>query len=518
MAVNINNLIAAINPDLFCSEEKKSEVKKLAKEGKYLEAAEKAELKEIEFINFIDIGSKNAASLGGIKAPVERHQLVYDSFGESLEPIYFWMLDKMNELYRKVDKLVDNFTASPGSNQFGEMGMRLTKMQEEASKLMGSANTVIKSILNIIYDLKEFQMRLAVYDELHSEEKSKKEAALLSLKQVWMDTVDLKRGNSSIKALALSQQGGFVTLIDAFMAVEDEKLMYQGKEIDLNERIKRLLKQRILEFFLWLKESEKELRKRFEIEKTYLKSQVNAVKIYSRWLKPYLRAAKGLEQNMAPNAALINTFSTALFEITLLGDAGAYKIDDDVTRGDLPKVFKEIAKSKKTKKFHPVIVLEFYFRSAPERISQGYGFRGRAEATFTSYALSEEELAILKKELDKDDINDAMRMIEGATTESLEQLQLDIDSFLGPEKKEAQSASAEDTNPFSALLSMFKSEKKPELEAEKKEKEKKISLRDDNYEEKIIRSQALIEARRLCYRVYDLYKKTHRMPSLRGYA
>lgn len=509
MAVNIHNLIAAINPDLFCDSEVRDEVKKIVKEEGYLTAAEKAKIKESEYIDFIDIQYKNAASASGLNVPIERHTLIYDSFSEGLEPIYFWILDKLNDDYKKVDKIVDNFISSVGSAHFSEFGIKLTKMQEEAMKMMGSANTVIKSILNIIYDLKEFKMRLAIYEKLRSENKGEKEAAKLSLKQVWMDTVDIKRGQSSIKALALTQQGGFVTLIDAFMAVENEDLEYQGSEVDLNERVKRLLKQRIVEYYIWVKESERELRKRYEIEKIYLKSQVNSVKLYTRWIKPYLKAAKQLEQNARPTAALVSAFNTALFEITLLGET-YYKPEDDISKGDLPKMFKNIT----ARKYSPIIIVEITFRSAPERNQQGgYGFRGKTEITFTSYALNEDELKILRKQLEEDDLNDAMNLIEGATTESLEQLKLDIDEFLDEkinEKKKKESSF--DENPFSALFSFFKDKKEDEKEG------KENKLNEDSYAEKIIRSQAIIEARKRCYKVYDGYKKAHKMPSLPGYS
>ena len=71
----------------------------------------------------------------------------------------------------------------------------------------------LRSVLNIIYDLKEFRIRLSHYDDLKTE---KKEAAILALKQIWMDKVDIQKGNSSIKAMALGQ-AGFQTLIDAFL-------------------------------------------------------------------------------------------------------------------------------------------------------------------------------------------------------------------------------------------------------------------------------------------------------------
>src|SRR3989344_5618286 len=254
MAVNIHNLIASINPGVFCEpfieEEGKrvdlrEKVKKLVKEKGYLAAAEVAKPKESSAMDFDErIPYISPFKLAGIKNPIEKHYLSYDSSGQNLEPVYFWILDNLYQEYRdmkKVDKLIDNFVSSPGSGHFSEMG------------------------------LKEFKIRLDLYEELKSSKSEEKNSAMLSLKQIWMDTVDAKRGNTSIKALTLGGQSYFVTLIDAFMASDSLKVV---DKLDLNDRVKRLLQQRVGEFLKWVEESEKELRKRYEIERTYLKSQV----------------------------------------------------------------------------------------------------------------------------------------------------------------------------------------------------------------------------------------------------
>ena len=105
-----------------------------------------------------------------------------------------------------------------------------------------------------------------------------------------MDKVDLQRGQGSINAMS-SGNLQFVTLRDAFLSAKSPE---DVDKIDLNERVKRILKPRVQEFFEWKKRSEQELRKRFEIEKTYLKSQVAALKLQSKWAKPYLKAAEKL--------------------------------------------------------------------------------------------------------------------------------------------------------------------------------------------------------------------------------
>lgn len=541
MAVDPKKLIAAISPDTYCSKKARGEVKgiiqesikevkskiaQMKEEGRaiveddyqtdaYLKAAEKAQLAESDFMDFDEV-IKTPFELKGLKNPIEQHIVSYDTSSQAIEQVYFWIHDYIQnnkQDYGDVIKLVDNFISAPGSAHFSEMGGRATKMQEEGMKILGVANQLIKAILQIIYDLKEFKMRLMVYDEYNDKTNaSRSESARLSLKQIWLDQVDIKRGNSSIKALAISGANApnFVMLIDAFMKVNSLK---EIDEIDLNERVKRLLYQRFGDFERWIKESDRELRKRYEIEKIYLKSQVNNVKLYSKWAKPYLRAAAQLEQRASETSSLVSAFSTTLFELTLLG-FGDYAPEKDIAKGDLPKVFK----GKNKRGYAPVILVELKFRSIPERFQQqgGYGFRGKADIVFTSFSLNKEERQMLKDQLEWDDFKDVYRLIAGSTEESLGQMQSDINELLGESatsEKKKEPSSSEDTNPFAALFSGFSELFSRKSEVKKEGKEKKLSIEPDSDIEKIMRSQSGIEARIRCKKFYDSFKKSNNSPT-----
>jgi len=517
MAIDPTKLIAAINPDVYCRKDKQKEVKEIARQAilkkendAYLKAAEVAELAESEFLDLNEV-IKTPFKLVGLKNPIEQHSATYDTSSQALEQVYYWLHDYLQntkEDYGRVEKIVDNFLSAPGSAHFSEMGVRATKMQEEGMKILGVANQLIKSILNIIYDLKEFKLRIEIYDDYQNEkDKNKQESAYLSLKQIWLDQVDIKRGNSSIKAMAISGANApnFVMLIDAFMVA---KSLEEIKKMDLNERVKRLLEQRFSEFQRWLELSGKELRKRYEIEKIYLKSQLNTVKLYSRWAKPYLRAVAQLEQRATATSSLVSAFSTSLFELTLLG-IGEYDPIKDYKKEDLPKVF--VGKNKR--EYAPVVLVELKFRSIPERFQQGgYGFRGKADIKFTSFALNKEERRILKEQLDWDDFKDVYSLISGATEESLEQMQTDIDEILGEDKTKKEITEPEETNPFAALFSILTDLFKTKASEEKKE-EKKLEIAKDTEIEKVMRSQAGLEARRRCRKFYDAFKKINNSPA-----
>ncbi len=436
------------------------------------------------------------------------HTIAYDSTSETLEPIYFFILDLMNDLNLAPEKLIDSFVSTPGSGHFAELGQRATIMQQQGAKILGDVNTVLRSVLNIIYDLKEFKIRLQNYDDLKSD---KKEAALLALKQIWMDKVDVLKGNSSIKAMALGQMG-FQTLIDAFLAAKNEE---DVNKLDLNERVKRILLPRIQEFNIWVKQSGTELKKRYEIERTYLRSQVNSLKLYSRWAKPYLRAAQQLEmRESGRNPALVKTFNTILLELTLLGKT---KIDpkSSAVEGKLPAEFtKESFLKTLKRKYHACILVDFTFRGIPRKIIQQphYVFGGRAEVTFRAYALNDDEIKKIDKELEKSDIGDVLRLIEGSTTESLEQLQDDINFFL--EEKTQEEKSKDESNPFLALIGYYDKKEKPKEKKEGKKTDEDKPIKRDNFiESEHLRPLAADTATETIFTLFDVYKKAHDMAS-----
>lgn len=429
-------------------------------------------------------------------------KLVYDSTSETLEPLYFWILDKMTEQVGKPDKLVDNFVSSPGSGHFSELMGKATKMQEEAMKIMQTTGILIKSMIQIIYDLKDFKIRLSQYDSALSKDPLEKEAALLALKQIWMDNVDIKRGAGSINALTTGQLN-FVTLRDSFMAANS---LEDVKKLDLNDRVKRILEPRLLEFFKWRELSERELRKRYEIEKTYLRNQLNSLKLYTRWAKPYLKAANELEQKSSREPGLVKAFNTIVFELTLFS-AGKMDSFNLAANKRIPEAFKDI---KFKRKYYQCVLVDFYFRGIPQRVGNNYVFGGRAEVTFRAYALNDEEIAFMKKMLDDSDLNDALKLVSGMTDESIKALQEDIDYFLKEEER-IEKEKPKNDNPFAALFGLGK---------KKKEEKKELvlsSIKPDAYVEKFLRKYADYEARVSCFKTFDQYKKAHGMASMPNY-
>jgi hypothetical protein len=501
-AKEVGNIIAAINPDLFFSLDPKNLIK--SKAGR-------AKLKTLVKEHGAAKGLKEAKErdIKVSSKPVSSFKMTYDTQQTQLEPIYYWILDFIQDMGIDVTKVTDNFTSSPGSGHFAEIGQRSTRMQEEGMKILGGLNQVIKSALNLIYDLKEFKMRLAHYDDASSENKNEREEGMLALKQIWLDNVDLKRGRGSIHQMAAEL--GFSTLREAFMmANSTDDLKKMNSEDDsggiINDQVMRILIPRISEFLKWQDYSHKELKKRFNIEKSYLKSQVETIKMYSAWMKPYLEAAEKLKQEgFEGNAALVNAFSTTMFELTLFG-----KVKKEENPPGLENYHQK-------RDYNGIVVVGFKYRGhVSQRVTQkgdyGFAMGGRVDMTFDSYALNSEEIEIFKKEIEKKDVEDALSFDIDLAADALKELKEDLDEFLGDDKKEEEKKKeGQDINPFGALFSgLFK---KVEGKKKKGKLEGTGDIRKDNYVEKRIRALASKTATARLYSIYDIYKKAHGMAS-----
>ena len=446
------------------------------------------------------------------KVDKKTYTLIYDSLNEGIEPIYFWVLDFMADskptgLKLDVWKGKEEYEASASSGYFGEMGQRTSLMQQKAMEYLGAINNVIKSILNLIYDLREFEMRLKPYNDLkdpkgktEDEKKENKQAGKFSLKGIWMDQVDARKGRGSINLLA--QDLSFVTLRDAFFYVEDIEHI---NRLDLNERVKNILKRKLVEYQAWEENSELEIRKRYEVEKIYLRSQVGTLTLYANWAKPYLVAAQKLKMRnptaeTLKNPNIVDAFSNMELELKLLGKR-------EIKPGDVHESYKDI---KVKKKYFCIIEAKMKFRSLPSSVSgQGgrhYVHGGRTDIEFSAYGLDETELEALETK----ELYDDLYLIEDFVGVSLKKLIDDVKYFTsGPETKEEKPKPKKKQRLFGDIRQGFKDLyellKEAVIPFEKKDAPDII--------EEDMKATARKAAEGMTYLIYNQYKKQHGMLS-----
>jgi hypothetical protein len=422
MTTDIHQLIAAINPDAFCDKAARSEVKRILKAGfqrgdslTYANAGAKARSVEPNRVVVKKLELENPFSLPGFKSPVERHALIYDSMDESMEALYFWMLDELTGGGWTVAKLIDNFAPSPGSGLFPEMGQRGLRAQQQAMKL-----------------IRETQMLVA----------------------------EVLRAAEAAKAVPASP--------------EDAGASEPG---------------------------------RAEVEKAVLRSKLETLKLYARWLGPYLRQTQALEQARDGGPALVKVFNTTVVQVSLLAQR-EYPVEEDVAWGVLPKVFLKVNR----RKYFPTLVIEIKMRAAPELVSRGaYAYRGQMEIILTSYALNEQELSVVRGEIERDDLREVVGLVVGKKAGSLSDILNKLEALLA--EPEASEPEPDDPNPFTALFD-FKGTFREKNAAEGERQLGTIAqpIRADSDFEKVIRSQAILDARRRCSEFYEQIKRRLQMP------
>jgi len=430
-----------------------------------------------------------------------KYKLIYDSLNEGLEPIYYWLVDYMSDsspsgLDLQIRKGTEWMNVAVSSGYFGEMGQRATLMQQKAMEYLGAINAVVKSILNLIYDLGEFEIRLQAYDKAKNTDPDKKREGVYSLKGIWMDQVDARKGRASINLLAQDLQ--FVTLRDAFFHVNTTKDI---KDLELNKRIQTILERKLEEYDAWYKASEREIRKRFEIERAYLRSQVGTLTLYANWVKPYLLAAQKLKLQKTDLASLanphvVNAFSNMEMEIKLFGNTKP--ITPAAVHPSLANVQLDI-------KYYAVVEVTTNFRSVPSALSgpggRQYIHGGRTNLDIKGFVVDDVELSVIESYELYEDLN----LIEDYIEVSSKQLKEEIDKYINPPPpKKEEKPKQQLENPFKGVFLGFK-ELFTALKIEMPKKRVSSVIYTDT------ENVAKDKAKELATKVYTVYKKTHGM-------
>jgi hypothetical protein len=141
-------------------------------------------------------------------------------------------------------------------------------------------------------------------------------------------------------------------------------------------------------------------------------------------------------------------------------------------------------------------------------------FGGKAEMIFNAYVLNDDELKKLEEEMKKSEISDVLNLIEGTTTESLGQLEEEINFFLEEKAQDEKKRMSEQSNPFLALLGRYESPEGEKPKSKKESKQGETTVAKDNWIEKnLIRPLVAENIKAQAFDIFDIYKKSHGMVS-----
>ena len=206
------------------------------------------------------------------------------------QPEYYSVMQMFAAIGYKPLRLAESVDPSALSSLMSMAFEKRKNLEDRVMQLLGTINTILKSLVSTINSLTELDRNLYFYDELKDHDKEKSEAAELALKRIFLDVVDARKGGASLSALSRSptqSQGGpgFIDIMSVFYQVKSLKDIQQ---IDRNEQYKNILKNRYIEYEKWKEINGNELRRRKSLYLEYLKSQMGSFNLYVDWCSSYL--------------------------------------------------------------------------------------------------------------------------------------------------------------------------------------------------------------------------------------
>ncbi len=476
-------------------------------------------------------------------AKAAEFELSYSAFGKSVEKHFFWVkqyLGPSGKLKYKFIDFTEKKAASVFSAVFGEMTSRKQFIENRIMDMLAKLNTVVKSVAMIVYEMKELDRRLKIFKDL-DEGGAKADSAFLMLKRIWMDEVDIKKGRGSINALSTGALE-FVTLRDAFMAVprtdKEEALKWADKQ-DLNDRVKRILKERVNEFFDWYPLWKKDLTARRKMLLAYLKTQYETVKLYLSWLRPYMEAVRNLHLDVGASPAdLVHAFDMMKITLDIWAhddiNVGAFRIvrpkgsppilltkTGVKYKSDSKKVKERIIMGEKAEK---VINVKMVMSLKPILVdmkggrSGVYRYTGSVNVKITAYGFLEKEYEEFEKQLKEKQESEEFKAIEDITKSSLDAIKEDLMEYINEfegknkDKKSNNEESQESPSMFRDIIKSFASDFKFKREKGSGEQSVNVPLfarRDYTYSKDVVKLAAKEDAKDL----YTTFKKTLGMPA-----
>jgi hypothetical protein len=289
---------------------------------------------------------------------MSKYEIKLASYQGSVEKYYFAVLGLLNDFGFKSIKTKDTFTSSITSSFWGSIEQRRTQQQEKASQFLATIANMIKSLFQIIRDLRIMDERLQYYNE--AKNGPDKKSAEIALKGIWIDMVE-GAGKNPSSVYGLATQVGFTTLPDLFFDMcpkdtkEINKMMNDLNENGINKKLTEILRRKLFQYMEWRDKTREEMNTSRKFHLAYLRQHFNTIRIYLNWVKPYLKNVKKLEQQGTRQHHLIEMADTAISDIELF----AYSKDFD-----------------KFKKYMPVINVTFEYTTVPELVYQQEYQRG----------------------------------------------------------------------------------------------------------------------------------------------
>ena len=256
------------------------------------------EEEELEVSLFRKEGTSEFSKTGFPK-PHNSYRIILETFNQSIEESYFWMLDHLRQTmgYANIDKITDIFSASEHSSFFGAAWQRIGLQQDKVSQFLATIGKMVKELFQLVRELRILDERLSYYEDSYAGTRSS-ESAEITLKGIWIDMVEQGSKNpASVYGMARELQ--FITLPDLFFSThpqtKDEVDHIVDTKIDFNRKVREVLKRKLRSYLEWKRHTHSELKTKRQFTLKYLRQHYDIIRMYIQWVKPYLKNIKRLQ-------------------------------------------------------------------------------------------------------------------------------------------------------------------------------------------------------------------------------
>lgn len=414
---------------------------------------------------------------------------------------YLMILQEFGQLGYKRLKEIETVEPSAFSNILNIFLDRRKNLEDRVMQILGAVNQVLKSIINIIYELKEIDRNLEFYYKSRSPDKNVAQAAEQEIKRMFIDNVDSRKGGASLLSLSRSANQnpagpGYVDIVSVFYAINS---LADVEKLNRNEMYKNILRNRRLEYDDWKKMNETDLKTRRNLLLQYLESQAASFEFYKKTAYQDLvilrrMSLKGVSKGaeFQKQTGMLDFSEYALFTVDVIGYKeiylGNYSVEWRGLFGGGKKIMVPAKASQKTinplpinrgpkeseaafirkaiKKYGPKVIagieMDFLFKEKqmfPKEMSQvPPQYEGTLDIKLKPYCFALEEWYLFKKAsvalIDKT----VFEGVESMSVTSLNAIQTELTHYLDEAKKarEEKKAKIEDNLAVLDIYNSFK--------------------------------------------------------------
>jgi hypothetical protein len=419
MALDVHNFIAALQPDLYCAPKARKAVKDILRLKTGIDeldtrsrVAQVARPREPTTDDLDPLAELDPFDLPNFECPIVKHTLVHDAPGDSVEQVYFRLLDLLQKDQWEVIKLVDEVHASAASRLAPHLAEQAIRRQDHARRMLRDANQSVEGIAQLQFELQQCRQRLAAIAS--PAEGRSPEASAHVVSATIARSVD-----GSASGGDYEDRG---QRLDSELGSEADETALRAQEARLLSGIQR---------------------------------EENKLKLYAQWIAPLLPSPLGptVQESASPDS--VTGFDTALIKVVLLAQ-GAVAIQQEFDSGRLPGFLRRRTDQSSV----PLVVAEFIGRTLPDqRTSRGFTHRGRVEITLTSYALTPQQVSLLQRLVSSNALALLLHALLPTDPQLANRIVTDLDgNHPGPGSAQlADIPSDSDPNPFLILLTSLQS-------------------------------------------------------------